>query len=234
MKRVNLAPSPLAGFVAAGLCLVLLFGGCAATEQTGKPQITGFLGDYSQLREGEKGEALLVYLETRSLVVGTWKRYDQMLIDPITIWYRETASGIPAEEAQQLADHLDAALRQQLAKDYTLVDQPGSGVLRLRVAITEMKGAKKALNVTSSVLPPMRLMSAVKKVTTGTHAFVGRAGIEAEILDSMTGERLAAAVDHRVGTKRIKGSASTWGQVQAAFDYWAERLRIRLEELRQK
>jgi hypothetical protein len=72
----------------------------------------------------------------------------------------------------------------------------------------------------------------VKKVATGTAAFVGKAGVEAEIQDSMSEERLAAAVDRQVGQKRLEGVTNTWDDVNQAFDYWSERLRMRLAELR--
>jgi hypothetical protein len=49
---------------------------------------------------------------------------------------------------------------------------------------------------------------------------------------SLTAGGRHAAVDRRVGEKRLKGSLDTWDDVQGAFDYWAERLRVRLAELR--
>jgi hypothetical protein len=39
-------------------------------------------------------------------------------------------------------------------------------------------------------------------------------------------------VDRRAGTKALRGGVSTWADVQNAFDYWSERLRTRLAELR--
>ena len=41
-----------------------------------------------------------------------------------------------------------------------------------------------------------------------------------------------ADVDERVGTRGIEGVTNEWSDVQMAFDYWAERLRLRLAELR--
>jgi hypothetical protein len=69
-------------------------------------------------------------------------------------------------------------------------------------------------------------------VATGTAAFVGKAGIEGEIQDALTEQRLAAAVDRQVGQKRLEGATNTWDDVQGAFDYWSERLRMRLAQLR--
>jgi hypothetical protein len=67
-----------------------------------------------------------------------------------------------------------------------------------------------------------------------TQVLVGRAGVEAEVLDAVTNERLGAALDRRAGTKALRGGVSTWADVQNAFDYWSERLRTRLAELRRQ
>jgi hypothetical protein len=60
----------------------------------------------------------------------------------------------------------------------------------------------------------------------------GSAAIEAEITDSLSGERLAAAVDKRLGTKTLRGAFGKWTNVDNAFEHWAEQLRTRLAELR--
>ena len=71
-----------------------LLAGCGATSQASKvtdetkAQIestgasTGFLGDYSVLREGEDDEALLIYRNPTT----AWKSYDKVKLDPVTIW----------------------------------------------------------------------------------------------------------------------------------------------------
>ena len=61
--------------------------------------------------------------------------------------------------------------------------------------------------------------------------FAGKAGVEGELTDSVSGVR-PAAVDERVGNKTIRGGLGEWSQVERAFEFWAERLRQRLAELR--
>ena len=54
------------------------------------------------------------------------------------------------------------------------------------------------------------------------------------MLDSMSGERLAAAVDRRTGGK-ITGKVdkfSSWRTVKNSLDFWAGRMRERLAEAR--
>jgi hypothetical protein len=59
---------------------------------------------------------------------------------------------------------------------------------------------------------------------------VGAAAVELEITDSLSGRRLAAAVDERWGTKAMRGGILEWSDAKEAFDYWAKRLRKRLAE----
>ncbi len=207
------------------LCLAL---GCATTRQAGgDPKPSGFLSNYGQLQPGGEDEAMLVYRNPRA----DFTRYDKVLVEPVTAW----ASGemeIDLERIQTLVDYLDAALRHALAQDYEIVERSGPGVLRLRVAITEAEGSNVPLDVVSNVLPQLRLLAAAAALGTDTQLFVGKAGIEGEILDGVSGGRLFAAVDRRGGGRTFEGSTAKWDDVQKAFDYWAERVRARLAQER--
>ena len=77
----------------------------------------------------------------------------------------------------------------------------------------------------STVLPPPQLLSELGNMSTGTYAFVDRVSLEAEILDSIPGERLIAAVDEQAGSKRVRGSTNAWWHEHSAYDYWADVVR---------
>jgi hypothetical protein len=129
---------------------------------------------------------------------------------------------------------IDAKIREKLASDYTFVDKRAKGAMRLRVAVTEAKGSTVVLDTLSSIVPNSLALSCVKAVAVGTHSAVGQAGVEMELLDSVTDERLAAGVDHRAGRK-FTGKADKFNRyhtVEDAFDYWATTLQERLAKLR--
>jgi hypothetical protein len=211
--------------------LLVVVAGCAATRKSQSVEPSGFLGDYSQLREGRGEQALLIYLNSQA----NFANYDRVIVDPISIWTQPGVeiSDVPRDELQHLADYLHTALLKQLQLDFTLVERPQPGALRIRMAITEASKSNVALDLASTVLPLARLLSELKNLSTGTQAFVGRVAIEAEILDAVSEERLIAAVDERAGSKRLRGSTNTWSDVYSAFDYWAEVLRARLTAMRQ-
>lgn len=209
--------------------LLLVLASCATTRTVrSAAEPSGFLGDYSQLRPGEGKEAQLVYLNPDA----NWDQYKAIIIDSVTLWHNDETSKISDEDAQQLTDYFYAELHKQLSQDYQIVEHPGPGVMRLRAAITEAKGAKVAGNTVTTVVPQLKLLTTVGGAATDTRGFVGEGAVEAEITDSVTGTRLAAGVDERAGTKAYRAGLKEWSHIKRAFEYWAERLRERLAELR--
>jgi hypothetical protein len=205
-------------------------GGCASTKQVPTVEPSGFLVDYSELRPGKGGQSLLVSFDPDA----NFAAYTSVLIDPVTVWMRPGSdlAALPQEDLQRLSHQLRAALREQLGLEFELVEQPGPGVLRVRSAITEVRKSRVVLDMVSS-LPPLRILTGVGALATGTHAFVGGAAIEVEIQDAESGKRLIAAVDERAGRRVLMGETSAWADVESSFQYWAEVMRERLALLRQ-
>jgi hypothetical protein len=228
-QKIHSKRSP-AIYILPAVYLIAFLAACATTTQTRSVKPAGFLKDYSQLKKGKGDQALLVYINPSA----DFSRYDKLLIDPVTLWRRPKSepSPIPAEDLQRLVDYLDASIRNKLKDDYRIVERPGPGVLRMRCAITEARQSEPFGDTISNILPPAVALNLIKKVATGTSAFVGRAAIEAELLDSLTNERLAAAVDERAGTKTFEGKLVKCDDVYKSFDYWADKLKTKLAEFR--
>ncbi len=212
--------------VAAGAMLALA--ACAA-GQSGKAKPSGFLGDYSALHAGEKGQALLVYVDPQA----SFATYHKIMIDPVTIWRNADTKALSPIDAAALVDDLDDVLRITLDRDYQIVGKPGADVMRLRVAITEAEGSHVVGSLSDRLDPELQAATSTQP-SSETRGFVGRAGIEAELLDATTGKRLAAAVDRRAGAHTVSEDKGTWDDVEDAFRYWADRLRDRLAELRKR
>ena len=138
---------------------VLLIQGCAPTQQAHDVKSSGFLGtDYARLKQGNEGKALLVY-ENANANLG---KYDKIHLDPVTIWMsgKSAFEGISATDRQRLADDFYTALHKELSQDYGLIDQLGSGVMRVQVALTDAKGSL-------SRGPPIRGMTSTRHSNTG-------------------------------------------------------------------
>jgi hypothetical protein len=214
-----------------GLALAAALSGCARTQQTRNVKATGFLGDYSQLQPGGAFEAQYRYVNPRA----QFAAYDKVMIDPVMIWQDPNAkpSRVTLEDREQLAIALEGALRKELSAEYKIVGQPGPGTMRLRAALSGVRPSRPILDTVTTVLPYGLLTSFAKRLLTGTPSFVGKTAVEAEIVDSVSGERLMAAVDERAGRKlAVVGKFKKWEDAQSAFEYWAQRLRERLAEQR--
>ena len=191
--------------------------------------VTGFMGsDASKLASGPEGGAALVWINPNA----QWKNYDKILLEPVQFWAAEN-SRVSTADQQTLTTYFYSALQTNLQKSFTLVDQPGPGVIRLQVALMDATTATPGLRTVSVVVPQARILNLAQSMATDSYAFVGSAEAEMKATDSVSGELLAAAVDQRAGGIGLKAAASfKWGDTQNAMDYWAEKITQRFQQLK--
>ena len=207
----------------AALAACLGLTGCVGTEQAWYAQRSGFLGDYSMLREGGSGEPALIYMNPKL----DFRAYDKVLVEQAAIWRPPGSSleEVPKGDLEHLSFLLTAKIMEAAKREnLKIVREPGPGVMRIRSAITEAEQSTKVMDLATSIVP----LPSLPKVATGTRAFVGRASIEAEIQDATTGERMAAMVDRRAGNRLPHGVDASWTDVEQAFQYWSDRFAYRL------
>ncbi len=209
------------------LVLILFVGlsGCASTQQARSAKESGFLGDYSILKEGKKDETLLIYKNPQA----DWKKYRKVILDPVTLWIGKDSQlkDVSAEDRQRMADLFWLKLHEALKTDYEMVNSPGPDVMHIQAAITEAETSDPVLDTVSSIVPQLRVLTGVKGLATGVSGFTGSASVEMKITDSSDKTLLAAAVDRRGGTKNLSGLTNSWNDVEESFRYWAEKVRWR-------
>lgn len=211
----------LTAFVGA-LLLCALVGACASTAPAPPVGYSGFLHDYSILTPGEGADEPALRYVSPDANLGS---YTKVMIDPVVVYFGVGSEmhDVPETDLETLANHLYSAMVMRLENDYPIVQRPGPDVLRVQVALTDAKGSDAVMNTISSVMP-IRPISGLTELATGTQAFVGSAGIEARIVDAKSDELLVAVVDRRQGGKQPGKADETWNDVLAAFEYWADRL----------
>lgn len=201
-----------------GLLMIVAVCIMAATYGCGpeKLQTTGFLSDYSHLEA--ESDTVLRYFNPRKPL----SSYSKFIIDPVAVHFHSIDEGtdISSEDLAKMRQHMYKAVYNALLKRYSVVRQPGPGVARLRLAITDLKKSSPALNV----IPTTKL------------AGVGLGGVsmEGELLDSVTGEQIAAAVQSQVGERFSLEGLSKWGDAKAVIDRWAEAFVERLDKARKR
>jgi hypothetical protein len=189
------------------------------------PAVTGFLGpDAAKLQPGGKGKPALVWVNPNA----QWAQYTKIYVKPVEFWAAEDSKVSP-DDQKVLTTYFYNQLQTTLAKNFTMVDQPGPGVLVLRVALMDATTATPGLRTISVIVPQARILNLGQSLATGSYAFVGSAEAEMIATDGVTGETLAEAVDQRAGGMGMKGAASfQWGDSENAMDYWSQTISDRL------
>lgn len=215
--------------------LLMLF--CLSCVSAPKEQpltFSGFLGNYSGFRPSPDESGSWTY-EKPGLEL---KRYQTVIVDPLVIWNNPDPKhgGINDLDAWQLRVTFRDRIVKALGKNYPVVDQPGPHVLRIRAALTDVAGDKAHSNVNSpGPLAPMtgELLLRSTETLFSTNILEGKASLEAELLDSQTGDRLIGYIEKRESSKTYTDNRHNLGPIVEIFDYWAKKLRHRLDKARE-
>ncbi|MDD2658882.1 MAG: DUF3313 domain-containing protein [Methylococcales bacterium] len=209
------------GLSLAALSLLLL-SACTTTQKVAVNQADvncAFLGsDCSLLTVGGKDQTGLRYVNPSA----RWSQYNKILIDPVTYWGGDSTK-LSASDQQMLVNYFSQQLKEKLGEKFQIVNQPGPGVMKLDVALTDAEAATPVLRSVSMIVPQAHMLSNLKYLATGSMPFVGAAQAEAKITDSVTGQVLAMAVDKRIGGGSFTtGFQWQWGDAENAVNHWAE------------
>ncbi len=192
----------------------MLLSGCAST-----PPHSGFLTNYPAMQTDPADESMM-WWEKPGI---DWSRYTKLMIDPVIVYFHPESKnqGIDPETLKELTDYFRKTVVEHVQDLYPVVEKPAADVLRIRAAITD-------------IIPANPWVNAVTVAGAGLPLDMGGAAMEAEFLDSVTGESLGAVIDERRGAPVDVGDMidgfTTWGHAKSALDDWAELLR---ESLRQ-
>jgi hypothetical protein len=124
----------------------------AQGETPAPPPPSGFLGsDYSLLQPGPAGsgqQAMLAYTN----MTANFTSYNAITIAPVTFWADEN-SQISAADQQSLCNYFQTVLVKDFSKNFTVVDDPGPGVAKLTVALTDASAAIPVLRTIAILVP---------------------------------------------------------------------------------
>jgi len=178
------------------LLLFVFFAGC----QTTSPSNAGFLADYAQLQPHPDDPDILRWLSPAA------GYYGEILVVPQVAYFHANVHGYPvdADALDTFLTRLRGAIIDALDDDYLLATQPGPGVLRLAVAVTDLfkePGSKGGLGLRD-------------------------ANVEMRGVDSVTGTVVFAAVySKRLANVTASDSGDALDELARR---WAERVRTEL------
>lgn len=200
---------PHARHLALSLLLALPLASCASKPGVPNVSVTqsGVIGDYSTLRPSPR------HASTRYEQSERFTQYARFVVDEVRFAPSTTVRGTPIDpdQAKRLAAEFHAEIVAALEPEYEVVDQGGPGVARIRAAITQISRSQ----------------------TTDQSIEVGGASVEAEIVDSVSGERLGAAVESdTLDPIHAKPREDPYYDARMVFRHWAARFRLWLDDAR--
>lgn len=212
--------------------------GCSkpqATEEGALPPIkkipagsefSGFLKDYAALKPNPAIEGeMRTYVSTDAKK--NLRSYIAIIVDPIEVYVATNADEkkVNEDSRKALTNYFQHALSMAVSDAFPMADRPGPLTLRLRVALVgvDVGGAVAAADVSADAKPLANALN------------IAKLGVEMELVDSETGDRIAAAVDRaNLGAGAEIGAVNfsreeKFAAAREAFDEWAGRLRAFLD-----
>jgi hypothetical protein len=206
-----------------GVLLVLVTAACTKPAEPVVRKIragqeyAGFLRDYAKLAPNPAIDGnVRTFAQTDARK--NLRNYIAVIVDPVEIYLASDADGsrLPEKTRAAAANYFRAALTQAVFDAFPVVDQPGPLVLRLRAALIGVDSGAAAGG---------------EGDTSESAANISRVGVEMELVDSATGEQIAAMIDREpLGEGQVVATGDVVrhdksAEARAAFDEWAGRVR---------
>ena len=195
--------------------------GCAS-KVTQPDEYSGFLSDYSQLKEAKSpsGAEVMRWVDpTLDL-----SRYNAVYIEPTQFYPKPQATAkIPDSTLNGINTYYNQALKRELGKSLPLAGAPGPGVIVVRAAITAVSSKTESLKPYEYI--PVALVAAAVSTGTGIRDQETTLGTEAQFLDGASGKVIAQVVRKGTGKPLANDSqVMKADDVKGVIDGWASDL----------
>jgi len=210
-------PSPR--LLCAAVCCLML--PAMAAPLSAKEKTSGFLSDDSGL-EKEKdpaGRTRRVWISPRLTATNDHK----VILAPVAFYPGpKPTEAVPQKTLDDILHYIDTRLGAAVRAAIPMVDDPGPGVIRARMAITAV-AEKKGLKPYEYI--PVAMIAAGAKEAAGVRKHDVELFVEAEIIDSVTGEPLARGVRRTEEVKRAgRKDVLTLDDFKTEIDAWGKTL----------
>ncbi|GLH34296.1 hypothetical protein BR1R5_36850 [Pseudomonas sp. BR1R-5] len=203
----------------ATVCLAsLLLHGCTS-KYVEPDQYSGFLKDYSKLKEDKSpsGAAVMRWIKPGIDV----SQFSSVYVEPSQYYPKpQPTEKIPQQTLQGVTQYYDQALKTQFSKALPLATSPGPGVLVVRPAITGVSAKTKGLRPYEVI--PIALVAAGISTATGIRDQDTSVATEAAFIDGRSNEVVAEVVRKGAGADLENSSQVMQAKdARAVLDGWA-------------
>jgi len=195
-------------------------------------QYSGFLKDYSQLKEAESpsGATVMRWVDPKLDI----NKYTSIYIEPTQLYPKpQPTAKIPQSTLNGITSYYDQALKREIGRSLPLAAGPGPGVLVMRAAITAVSSKTKGLQPYEVI--PIALVAAAVSTASGIRDQETDLATEAVFLDGGNNKVLAQVVRKGTG-KPLENDSQVMkaDDVKGVIDGWAADLHQSYLKLKSK
>ncbi|MFK8332907.1 DUF3313 domain-containing protein [Pseudomonas sp. BJa5] len=218
--------------LAVSLCLAsLALTGCAS-KYVEPEQYSGFLKDYSMLKEEKSptGAPVMRWIKPGINTNG----FTSVFIEPSQLYPRpQPTENVPASTLQGITQYYDQALKREFSTVLPLATSAGPGTLVVRPAITAVSAKTKGLQPYEVI--PIALIAAGVSTATGIRDQDTSIATEAQFLDGRSNQVLAQVVRKGAGAELDNSDQKmTAKDAKAVLDGWAKDMVKSFQQLKAK
>jgi len=197
--------------------------GGGTTQVSGATPVGSFLPQPELLQSGASGQADLVYFKPGVDLTS----YNAIILEPVQIVSDSTsplATATP-DQRETVANLYYSNMYASLSKHCKLVSTPGPRVVRLNLALTDVKLSNGVVKTVATYTPYVMVAYKVGSVAFngGAGYFSGTATSEGFVTDAMTHDLLWEGADKRAGSVAlVQNTTNSWNDVDNATKSWSE------------
>ena len=196
--------------------------GCSSKTVDPK-EYSGFLKDYSQLKEAKSpsGAEVMRWIDPKVDI----KKFTSVYIEPTQLYPKpQPTAKISQQTLNGITSYYDQALKREIGKDLPLATGPGPGVIVVRAAITAVSSKTEGLHAYEVI--PIALVAAAVSTASGIRDQETTLATEAVFLDGASYKVIAQVVRKGTGKPLENDTqAMTANDVKPVIDGWASDLR---------
>ncbi|MEP1470995.1 MAG: DUF3313 domain-containing protein [Halieaceae bacterium] len=182
-----------------------------AAKEVSTKDFSGWMDSYDSLVFKEDLNAYVFFNEDKR------GKYDKVMLQSVTVYSVDAKSD--STIANQATDYLTNGVRKIFEEEGILATEPGPNVLRYHMAITGVEKSKEDLKA-HNLVPVSALFRGAKAATGNLNTYID-AMFEAELVDSVSGERVAATVRKGISeTEKKSGDELGFEDVKPTLDMW--------------
>lgn len=204
------------------LCIATLAVVGCSSKTVAPDEYSGFLKDYSQLKEAKSpsGAEVMRWIDPKVDI----NAYTSVYIEPTQLYPKpQPTTKIPQQTLNGITGYYDQALKREIGKDLPLAAGPGPGVLVVRAAITAVSSKTEGLKPYEVI--PIALVAAAVSTASGIRDQDTTLATEAVFLDGASNKVVAQVVRKGTG-KPLENDAQVLkaDDVKSVIDGWASDL----------